>query len=301
MQKGANTMKLSSFSNALREAFSNIIRNRLMTIATIITLSAGLFLFGLTSALTLNVFSITEKLQEDFKLEAYIDESFDMAKRPELEAALKKITNVSEVEFLSREAAFEEFKKEFPQPELLVGIDDGTILRHTYRITLKDLKYSSETVKALEKVQGIAKVSQLANEMQAFLSIVKKLQLATIIISIILGLLAVLIITNTINISIFSRRKQINIMKYVGATDGYIRAPFVLEGFFIGLFAALFSYAGVYYLYNVALGTMGNYGEDIGFLSLGQAMLPLAGIVGGMGILLGCLGSMISIRKHLKV
>ena len=119
--------------------------------------------------------------------------------------------------------------------------------------------------------------------------------------SIILGLLAVLIITNTINLSIFSRRKQINIMKYVGATDGYIRFPFMLEGFFIGLFAAILAYIGVYYLYNAIHGTIGNYGENIGFLTLAQAMFPLAGIVGGMGVLLGCLGSILSIRKHLKV
>jgi len=294
-------MKLSSFSTALKEAFSNIIRNRLMTLATIITLAAGLFLFGLTSALTLNVFSITAKLQSDFKLEAYVDESFDMANQAALEEALKKVPNVSGIEFLSREAAFEEFKKDFPQPELLVGIDDGTILRHTYKITLTDLSLSKETVAALEKVAGISKVSQLASEMQTFLSIIKKLQLATIIISIILGLLSVLIITNTINMSIFARRKQINIMKYVGATDGYIRFPFMLEGFFIGFFAALFSYFGVYYLYDIALGSMGSYGSNIGVLTLGQAFLPLAVIVGGMGILLGCLGSIISIRKHLKV
>lgn len=294
-------MKLSSFSTALKEAFVNMSRNRIMTVATIITLSAGLFLFGLTSALTLNVFSITNKLQHDFKLEAYIDESFDRKDIDSIEKGIKNIPNVESVEFISKEAAFDEFKKDFPQPELLVGIDDGSILRDTYRITLNDLSLSDETVSALEKVDGVAKVSQLANEMQTFLNIVKKLQLATVIISIILAFLSVLIITNTINMSINARGEQITIMKYVGATDGYIKFPFMLEGIFIGLFSAALSYIAVYYLYSAALRAMGTYSESIGILSVAQSAVPLAIIVGGMGIVLGCTGSLISIRKYLKV
>lgn len=293
-------MKLSSFSTHLKDVFTNITRNRLMTIATVITLSAGLFLFGFTSALTLNVFSITAKLQTDFKLEAYIDESYDISKKDTLEQKLRAIPNVTEVEFVSKEEAFEEFKKDFPQPELLEGIDDGTILRDTYRITLDDLALSKETVTALEKVPGVAKVSQLATEMQTFLSAIKKLQLATIIISIILGLLAVLVITNTINMSIYERREQIEIMKYVGATGAYIKVPFVLEGIFIGLISAVFSYIAVYYLYAACLGTVGSYAENVGIISKTAAALPLAFIIGGMGVILGCTGSIISIRKHLK-
>lgn len=293
-------MKLSSFSTHLKDVFANMTRNRLMTIATIITLSAGLFLFGLTSALTLNVFSITAKLQTDFKLEAYIDESYDMAEKGKLEKKLKAVPNVTAIEFVSKEDAFEEFKKDFPQPELLVGIDDGTILRDTYRITLDDLALSKETVAALEKVPGVAKVSQLATEMQTFLNAIKKLQLATIVISIILGLLAVLVITNTINMSIYERREQIEIMKYVGATSAYIKVPFVLEGIFIGLISAVFSYFAVYYLYAACLGTVGSYAENVGIISKNSAALPLGFIIGGMGAILGCTGSIISIRKHLK-
>ncbi len=293
-------MKLNSFSTHIKDVFTNMAKNRLMTTATIVTLAAGLFLFGLTSALTLNVFSITAKLKNDFKLEAYIDEGYDMADKAKLEEKLKAVSNVKSIEFVSKEAAFEEFKKDFPQPELLEGINDGTILRDTYRITLDDLAFSKETVAALEKVKGVAKVSQLATEMQTFLNIVKKLQLATVLISIILGLLAVLIITNTINMSIYERREQIDIMKYVGATSAYIRAPFVLEGVFIGLISAVLAYLSVYYLYNAALGTMGSYAENVGILSQNAAAIPLGFIVGGMGVILGCTGSIISIRKHLK-
>ena len=294
-------MKLSSFSNAFKESFANIIRNRLMSVATVITLSAGLFLFGLTSALTLNVFSITDKLQSDFKLEVYISEDYDMTKKAELENAIKSVPNVQGIEFIPNEVAFQEMKTDFPAPELLEGFDNTNVLRDAYRITLINLDSSADTVTRLEQVEGIAKVSQLAGKMQSFLNLITKLQIATVIISIILGLLAILIITNTINMSIFARKKQINIMKYVGATDGYIKLPFLLEGLFIGLISATLSYFAVYFLYDVALGSMGLYAANYGVLSKEQIALPLALITGGMGIILGCMGSLFAIRKHLKV
>lgn len=294
-------MKLSSFSNAFKESFANIIRNRLMSVATVITLSAGLFLFGLTSALTLNVFSITDKLQSDFKLEVYISEDYDMTKKAELENAIKSVPNVQGIEFIPNEVAFQEMKTDFPAPELLEGFDNTNVLRDAYRITLINLDSSADTVTRLEQVEGIAKVSQLAGKMQSFLNLITKLQIATVIISIILGLLAILIITNTINMSIFARKKQINIMKYVGATDGYIKLPFLLEGLFIGLISATLSYFAVYFLYDAALGSMGLYAANYGVLSKEQIALPLALITGGMGIILGCMGSLFAIRKHLKV
>ena len=294
-------MKLSSFSSFISEAFANLIRNRLMAIATIITLSAGIFLFGITSALTLNIFSMSSKLQSDFKLEAFIDENFDMNNRDALEASIKKIPNIESIEFYSKEEAFAEFKENFARPELLEGLDDGSVLRDSYKITLQSLENSAETVAALEKTEGIANVTQLADTMNKLFNIIHKIQIATVIISVILGLLSVLIITNTINMSIFSRRKQINIMKYVGATDGYIRVPFLLEGFIIGIIASAFSYGATIYLYNIAMKVMGSYAETFGMLSRSQAALPLLAIIGGEGILLGCIGSSLSIRKHLKV
>lgn len=294
-------MKLNSFSSFLSEAFANIIRNRLMAVATVITLSAGIFLFGITSALTLNIFSMSTKLESDFKLEAFIDESFDMNNRDKLEENIKKIPNIESIEFYSKEEAFEKFKKSFAQPELLEGIDDGSILRDSYKITLKSLEESAQTIEALEKVEGVANVTQLAATMNKLFNIIHKIQIATIIISVILGLLSVLIVTNTINMSILSRKKQINIMKYVGATDGYIRVPFLMEGFIIGLIASAFSYGMTIYLYNIAMKVMGSYAETYGMLSRSQAALPLLAIIGGEGILLGCLGSTLSIRKHLKV
>lgn len=294
-------MKLHSFSIFIKDASKNMLLNKLMTLATIITLSAGIFLFGITSSLTFNVFSITEKLEKDFKIQAYLDETLDTDDINEIGLEIQNIENVLSTEFLSKEEAFAELKSRYENPEFLDGIDDGNILRNSFKVTLSDLSQSKSVVMKLEKIKGIAKITKLDDEMTKFVNIMNKIQLGTVVISIILALLAVLIITNTINMSIFARRKQINIMKYVGATDWYIRWPFIFEGTIIGIISSALSLTGIYFLYNKFFESMGNYSETLGILTTNALFPIIVIIVTVLGISLGCLGSIFSIRKHLKV
>jgi len=294
-------MQIHSFKTFFKDAFKNIATNGLMSVATIITLSAGIFLFGLTLAITLNVFAVTDKLQKDFKLAVYLSEDLEKADINSIGLKIKDIPNVAEIEFVSKEDAFIDFKKQFGETDILDGIDDGSILRNSYKITLTDLSYSKQVSENLKNIHGIAKVSELEDAMDKFVLVSKKLQVATVTISIILCLLAVLIITNTINMSIFSRRKQINIMKYIGATDWYIRWPFIIEGLLIGLISSALSFLGIYYLYNILIGASGKSGELIGFLSRSEIAVPILMSLIAVGLFLGCFGSTVSVKKHLKV
>lgn len=294
-------MKFHSFKHFFKDAFNNTIRNRLMSLATIITLASGIFLLGLTLIITFNVFAVTEKLQKDFKIAVYLDENINTAKINEIGLKIKDIPNVLGIEFVSKEKAFEDFKEQYGETEILEGINDGSVLRNSYKITLSDLKFSREVSESLRKIDGIVKVTEFDDYMERLISVSKKLQIGTITISLILCLLSILIITNTINMSIFSRRKQINIMKYVGATDWYIRWPFIIEGFIIGIISALLSFLGVYMLYDILIKATGTSGEMIGFLTKEQAMPFVFAIIVFVGIILGCLGSFFSVKKHLKV
>lgn len=294
-------MQLHSFSLFIKDALKNILLNKVMSLATIVTLAAGIFLFGVTTALAVNVFSITDKLEKDFKLAVYIDEELEKDEINEIGIKIQELTNVESIEFVSKEDAFDDFKEQWGDTDILDGIDDGSILRDSYKITLSDLSKSKDVTSELEKIDGIAKITQLEDEMTTFVGITNKIQIATIIISIILALLSVLIITNTINMSIFSRRKQINIMKYVGATDWYIRWPFIFEGLIIGLLASLVAWGMVYYLYGLFLGSVGSYSELIGILPADKAMPVISFVIISGGILLGCLGSILSVKKHLRV
>ena len=294
-------MKLHSFSTFIKDAFHNIILNKLMSVATIFTLAAGIFLFGITTALTVNVFSITGKLEKDFKLAVYLEDELEQKDINKIGVSIQEIENVESTEFVTKEAAFSELKEQFGDTDLLEGLDGGDILRSSYKITLSDLNASSEVTKELEKIKGVAKVTKLDDEMAKFKEMTTKAQIGTVAISVILALLAVLIIINTINMSIFARRKEISIMKYVGATDWYIRWPFIFEGLLIGAISSAFAYTGTYFLYKSFVNTMGSYSELIGVLSLNDAMGPVSFAVIGLGLALGCLGSIVAIKKYLKV
>lgn len=294
-------LKLHSFHNFLKDALRNITLNKILTLATVITLAAGLFLFGFATAITLNVFSITDKLENDFKIAVYIDEKYPSENISRIKDEIAKLPNISEITFVPKDQAFEDFKAAFGETDILEGIDNGSILRDSYQLTLTDLSLARQLVPELQKIDGIVKVVAMDDKMDTFLNVTKKLQMGTIIVSLILGLLSVLIITNTINLSIFNRRKQINIMKYVGATDWYIRWPFVIEGAVIGLIAAVISFAGVYFLYDAIIGTTAGFNNTLGLVDKQQMVLPILLVIFSAGILLGVLGSLISVRKHLKV
>ncbi len=294
-------MKLHSFHNFFKDAWSNIVLNKVQTLATVITLTAGLFLFGFATAITMNVFSITDKLENDFKIAVFIDEKYPAESIGSIETALRKLPNIKEVTFVAKSDAFEDLKETYGETEILEGIDNGSVLRDSYQLTLADLTLSAQLVPELQKIDGIAKVVTMDETMQTFLNVSRKVQWWSIALSLLLGLLSVLIITNTINLSIFNRRKQINIMKYVGATDWYIRWPFVIEGATIGVLAAVISYGGIYGIYDALIGSTGNFTNTLGMVPKEAITLPIALVIFGVGILLGVLGSMISVRKHLKV
>lgn len=301
IEKGVNTMKLHSFSLFIKDAFKNILKNKLMSLATIFTLASGIFLFGITVALALNIFSITNTLEKDFKLAVYLEEELSQDEINKIALKIQDIENVESTDFVDKKAAFEELKKQYGETDLLDGLDGEDFLRDSYKITLSDLSFSKDVVKKLEEIEGIAKITKLEDEMETFKDVTSKAQAGTLILSIILALLAVLIIINTINISIFSRRKQINIMKYVGATDWYIRWPFIIEGLLIGLIASAISTVAIYFLYDAFVNAMGVGKDMLGILITSLAMPYVSFATVGMGILLGCIGSIVSVKKYLLV
>ncbi len=294
-------MKLHTISIFIKDAFHNILLNKAMSIATILTLAAGLFLFGITSALTLNVFSITETLEKDFTLSVFIDETLETEDINDIGLKIQELKEVESIEFISKEDAYESFKETWGDTEILDGINDGSILRNSYKITLTDLALSKELVKSLEEIEGIAKVSKLEDEMSTFVNISNKIQVGTLIITIILALLAMLIMTNTVNMSINARKREINIMKYVGATDWYIRWPFIIEGMLIGLISSFLSWMLLSYIYGAILKGIGSYNEMLGIIPKSQAMPHLTFIIIGTGLILGAISSIFSVRNHLKV
>jgi len=291
-----------AFKYYLKSAASSFVRNGIMTIASFITVTCCLFLFGVFMLFTINMNSITTQIEEQCELIARIDINADDQTQQNIYNEILALDNVTGAQLETKEQAFENFKKELGDDAgVLDGLEGENFLRSSVKITLTDIRKTDDTIKSLEKIQGIAEVENhrdIVDKVVGFTSAVKKGSIAAMAV---LLLIAVFIIQNTIKLSVFAREKEIHIMKFVGATDRFIRTPFVIEGIMIGLLGFIVSFLIIVFGYNSAIGTIANLINLFDFVPLEQCILPLGVSMVAFGVLMGALGSGWSIKKHLKV
>ncbi len=291
-----------AFKYYLKSAGSSFVRNGIMTIASFITVTCCLFLFGVFMLFTINMNSITAQIEEQCELIARIDINADEQTQQNIYNEILTLDNVSNAHFETKEQAFENFKKELGDDAgVLEGMENENFLRSSVKITLTDIRNTDKTIKELKKIPGIAEVENhrdIVNRVIGFTSAVKK---GSVVAMAVLLLIAIFIIQNTIKLSVFAREKEIHIMKFVGATDRFIRTPFVIEGVMIGLLGFIASFLIIVFGYNSAIGTIASLINLFDFVALEQCILPLGVSMAVFGMLMGALGSGWSIKKHLKV
>ena len=291
-----------AFKYYLKSAASSFVRNGIMTVASFITVTCCLFLFGVFMLFTINMNSITTQIEEQCELIARIDIEADEQTQQSIYNTILTLDNVTDAHFETKEQAFENFKNELGDDAgALEGLEAENFLRSSVKITLTDIRKTDETIKELEKITGIAEVENhrdIVNKVIGFTSAVKKGSIAAMIV---LLMIAVFIIQNTIKLSVFAREKEIHIMKFVGATDHFIRTPFVIEGIMIGLLGFIASFLVIVFGYNSAIGAIADLINLFDFVPLEQCILPLGISMLAFGVLMGALGSGWSIKKHLKV
>ena len=308
-------MKGSSMGYLLKTGFKNVYMNRLMSFASIGVLVACLMLIGSAVLLSLNMQVIVGAVEDENEMVAFLNMDVSDEQAKQIGEEIKNIPEIEEYYFYSSEEAWAEEQKKWGAASAMVevdvdGNDLGPILPDAYRIKLKDV--SQTTLDSVEQqlleIDGIDPDIRTPSEEATILSDLER-AISTVggVIVIILAVVSVVIIANTIKITIFSRRKEINIMKYVGATNGFIRMPFVIEGMLIGLISAVIAYVAIYFGYATIMDGLGQFSSPF-ITSLADSFIPfkdiwfyvLGGFVGG-GMLTGVLGSVVSMRKHLKV
>lgn len=308
-------MKGSSIGYLLKTGFKNVYMNRLMSFASIGVLVACLMLIGSAVLLSLNMQVIVGAVEDENEMVAFLDMDIPDDRIREIEDEIHEIPEIEEAYFYSSEEAWEEEQKKWGAASAMVevdveGNDLGPILPDAYRIKLKDV--SQQTLDSVEQqllqIDGIDPDIRTPSQEATILSDLEK-AISTVgtVIVIILAVVSVVIIANTIKITIFSRRKEISIMRLVGATNTFIKMPFIIEGTLIGLISALIAFGGLWVLYNyatqfimtspsswleIAIGRLINFKDIAGYMLAGFA-------AGGAG--LGIIGSNLFIRKHLKV
>lgn len=296
-------MKLRAIKYFLEEGFRSFWVNRLMSAASSIIVTACLLIFGIYILFSMNVNYIANQLKSQYEIQVFVNQGITVARTKEIGNDIKKVENVKDIVFFSKQEALVDWKNTFDDKSgILDGLETDNPLPDSYKITVNNLENVQTVTNEIMKISGIEKV----NDNQATID---KIVMATAIIKnvsfwimIILGIIAIFIISNTIKITVFARRRDINIMKYLGATNWFISWPFMIEGMLIGIIGAVISLLIATQGYNYFVSIVSVLiGGTVKMYTLYEVIWQLLAYFFGMGILLGSLGSGISLRRHLHV
>ncbi|MEG0824287.1 MAG: permease-like cell division protein FtsX [Oscillospiraceae bacterium] len=293
----------------VREGFSSILTHGLMSFAAVCMIVACLLIMGSFTLVAVNVDFNLGRLEDENEFLAYVDETLTEPQIAALGETLKNVPNVSSSTFISREQAAENYVKD-KDPNLYADLPPDTF-RHRYSIHVVDIEKMEQTVKTVENIAGIGGISadvQLANGFVAARNVASGISFVLIATLVVISLF---IITNTIKLATFTRREEIAIMKMCGATNGFVRWPFVVEGMVLGLMGAVIAFFlqwGIYGLIGNAItssggGIFAQAGDTalLTLISFKTMIAPVLGIFCGTGFVIGVGGSLLAIRKFLQV
>lgn len=295
-------MRIRGFRYFVTEALKNIFSNGWMTIASIFTVMASLLVLGVFLVLSINLNSIVGDLEDSYEIIVVMDEKTTEEGISAIGKELLKVDNVVDAVLDRNSDRLEDLKEQFGEnASLLDRYQEDNPLRNWYRITLSDLTRTSETVERLEQLDGVEKVIQNEDAIGNLVKIANYIRTFSFWIIVALAVVSVFIISNTIKLTVYTRRKEINIMKFVGATDWFIRWPFIIEGIIIGIIGSCAAVAPVLLGYSFLVDVVQNNILFITLKPLNELLTLILSSSFGLGAVLGGLGSFISVRKHLNV
>lgn len=298
---GITAMRMSRFFFLLGQGIKNIFTHGFMSFASVAVITACLFIMGCFSLITLNIDNMIAEMQSQNRVIAYVDEDLSEEQARALESKVSKVKNIETCEFLTREEAMTSFESDY-DADLFENID-SSVFRHRYVLSLTDLSLMQETKADLENISGIADVRAHLDYAEKFVTLRNIVSIVSVILVVTLIVVSLFIMTNTIKLATFTRREEIAIMRMVGATNGFIRLPFVVEGLVLGALGGAVAYGLVALVYHLATEKL-LAAMAFGFVVLvpfSTVALPLLGVFLGVGILVGVLGGVSAIRNYLKV
>lgn len=295
-------MAKHNFSYFFHEGISNMFSHGFMSFAAIGITVACLLIMGTFTLVAVNANALLLDLEQENEILAYVDDSYTTAQAKALQKELEAIPNVASATFISKEQATEDFAADYPDEELFQNLDPE-IFQDRYAIKVEDLSQQSQTCQRVEAVTGITDVNAHEEIAGGFLTVRNVATVVCVALIAILFIVSVFIISNTIKLTTFDRRDEIAIMRMVGATNGFIRWPFVYEGLMIGILGAVIAFGLQWALYAaVAQGVDTNDTMQlIEIIPFNRLWLPVAATFAGAGVLVGVGGSLSAIRKFLQV
>lgn len=297
-------MNGSSLRYLFKEGFRNTWSNRMMSIASICVLMSCLVLIGCASMIFLNIESLLGRIEEENVVMVYIKDGTTDADINAMGDSLKKMDNIKEVEFVSKESAWQEQldTMEEAQAKFFTEISSDIPLPDAYKVTVNDLSQFDSTVDQIKQLQHIDTIRENKDLAQKLVTIRHGVEVISVVIVAVLLAISVFIIQNTIKLTVYSRRLEISIMKSVGATNGFVRLPFVVEGMILGVISGVISLGLVWAFYEFAINQFGDLISSLGLeaLKFSNYALPMLGIFIAIGIVTGVGGALLSMGKYLN-
>lgn len=302
-------MKIRSLTYHIKDGFKNIYRNRLFSLASIATISACIFLFGVFYSIVMNFQYMVKSVENKICVTVFFEEGLAESRKKELGEMIQKRVEVSEIHYTTAEEAWDKYKHVYfkDYPELAEGWKDDNPLANadSYEVYLNDADMQPSLVTYIENLDGVRNVRRSAILAGSLSSAAKLVGYVAIAVIVVLLAVSVFLITNTIVIGITVRKEEISIMKFIGATDAFVNAPFFVEGIVIGMIGSIIPLLLLYYMYQ---GVVGYVLEKFSILRNILVFMPqsevfkvLAPIAILLGIGIGIVGSFFAVRKHSNV
>lgn len=305
-RKVHTSMRFSTLIYTIKQGIVNIFRNKWYSLASMATISACLFMFGIFYSLVANFQYIVKEAQDGVAVTVFFEEGISDERIAEIGSLIEKRVEVSHVNFVSADAAWESFKDDY-LGEYADGFGDDNPLPNSanYEVYLNDVSMQDSLVTYVESLEGVRRVNRSEVTANTLSGMNKLIGYASAGIIAILLAVSIFLISNTVTIGISVRKEEINIMKYIGATDFFVRAPFVIEGILIGLAGSVLPLAIIYVIYNNVIAYVSTrfsmLSQLLKFLTVDQVFQVLMPISLIIGIGIGFFGSFSTVRKHIRV
>lgn len=289
----------------IKEGYDNLKKHGSKTFSTMLIICATMIVLGIFIILLQNVNKNVETVRKEQGFQAFIDDSSTSDEIDYIKDSIKIISGVKDVKYIDKDMAFEDAKNVFKDQEyLLEGLEKVKPFPASFIVTFNDINDAAIIKTQVEKVDGITKVKYNETTIEAVITVSNIANVFLLSLGIVMLVVSTFIISNTIKLAVYSNKREIYIMKYIGATNSFIRTPFIVEGAIMGLLSAFISFVVISIIYVVIYARLPQFGTSLGifgFIPYSQLWYQVFGIFVAIGLFVGILGSAISIRKYLKV
>lgn len=285
----------------IKQGFENVWKNKLMFVASVLIISTSMITLGIFSIVGENAKAFVDNMKADQTIIAFLEEDADETRVKTIEKTISEIVGVADITHETKEEALKNAREQFFDENTIdftEGWEDNNLFTDSFAVNVSDLTMANDIVAKIEAIDGVRKVRFDESVFSYINKASEAIQLAVMVVFVLLVAVSLLVISNTIKLVLHSRRKEINIMKYIGATDGFVKTPFIIEGIIVGVVGAYLSWFIIMPMYSGLQNLVADSALSFPWVDLSQKIL-YTNLVIGIGI--SCIACMISIKKYLKV